>query len=158
MAGRPRKPTKQKQIAGTIRPDRENPNEPEFADAGTKPPAGLSAAGKRIWNEVVPELTETGVLKSIQRHLLVEYCECLATAQKCRQVFAKQGRNYRTRTATGSVMIRERPEVKIYDKMLSQARQIATQFGLTPASQAKVSGKPKDHGEEKGKARFFRQA
>ena len=75
---RPRKPTHLKKLAGTIRPDRMNPHEPKFEDGVQKCSPGLSSGAKRTWKEVAPELAALGVLKKVQVHQLVMYCESVA--------------------------------------------------------------------------------
>ena len=65
---RPRKPTWQKKLAGTIRRDRVNPLEPKFQDGVQKCPTGLSAVAKKVWQAVAPELAAVGVLKKVQIH------------------------------------------------------------------------------------------
>ena len=139
--GRPRKPTKQKKIAGTIRPDRENPAEPEFQDRGLRPPAGLSAGARKVWEAIAPELSELGILKKVQEHQLIMYCNAVATGFKAQKVLDRQGATYKTRTPTGSIMIRKRPEVGIVDTMMKHARMFAVEFGLTPQSQSKVNAR-----------------
>ena len=143
MAGRPRKPRWQKEIAGTIRPDRENPHPPNFTPSTVECPMGLSAPARAIWETVAPELAEHGVLKKVQEHQLVMYCNAVATAQKAQKVLDRQGTTYKTKTQMGSTMVRKRPELEIVDKMMGHARQFAMQFGLTPASEGRISAAPK---------------
>lgn len=139
--GRPRKPTKQKELAGTQRAGRANPREPAGEYAPLPPPAkNLSDTQKRAWRALA-ELVDP--LRIATRQDVVAFGEMVRTysivldAQKSLDD-AGGSPVYECMTQFG-VTIKERPEVGIiakYEKLLAYW---FNRFGLTPADRSRVS-------------------
>lgn len=66
-------------------------------------------------------------------------CDALAEYIAARAEVEKAGRTYETESESGSVMIRAHPSVAIQADAWRRAKLMLTEFGLTPASRAKVS-------------------
>lgn len=65
-------------------------------------------------------------------------CDALADYMAARDVVRKKGTTYETEGDAGT-MLRQRPEVYIAADAWRRAKLMLTEFGLTPASRAKVS-------------------
>jgi len=65
-------------------------------------------------------------------------CDALADYMAARAVVEKEGASYETEGDAGK-MLRQRPEVYIAADAWRRAKLMLTEFGLTPASRAKVS-------------------
>ncbi len=139
-AGRPPKPTALKQLQGTARPDRLNPDEPApvvLQDA--QPPAWLKGRARKAWRELAPVLTEMGVLTVADRAALALLCDTYGDYLALRETVEREGRTYTLTTKTGDIMPMPRPEVSIAADAWKRASAMLQQFRLTPASRSKVS-------------------
>ena len=74
--------TESKKLAGTYRRDRDPgvTMNPALVAQAPKPPAWLSAAGKKEWKRVAAELVELKVLASVDLAVLEGYCAAYARA------------------------------------------------------------------------------
>ena len=140
--GAPRKPTQLKVLHGTNRKDRANPKEPkpEQLTADSKPPEWLSSSGRAAWTDILPILLILNVLTVADPVAFAMLCDALAEYVDARAVVGKAGATYWTEGK--SVMLRARPEVAIAADAWRRAKVMLTEFGLTPASRARVSGQP----------------
>ena len=66
-------------------------------------------------------------------------CDALAEYIAARAEVERAGRTYETVSESGGVMIRAHPAVAIQADAWRRAKLMLTEFGLTPASRAKVS-------------------
>lgn len=143
MPNRP-KPTKVKDRQGNPGHRRPNPAEPDWQGATTCP-HWLPTPAKSEWRRLAPHLELQGMLTPATRAAFAGYC--LAYAQV---VIA--ARFLESRAACGSLKYRNRksgalkawPEVAIIHASSELMRKYLIEFGLTPASAAKVPGKGTD--------------
>ena len=140
--GPPKKPRRLKQIAGTVRPCRDNPNEPEFTGKA-KCPTWLSAEAKREWKRLAPELMPLGLLQDAHRAAFAAYCESWAEFHAYSALIHKVGRE--TAIVKGYV--------NAQDKVLNQMNRWGAKFGLSPSDQSGVVTTPRSDGKKKD--RFF---
>jgi P27 family predicted phage terminase small subunit len=138
--GRPRKPTVLKVLEGTTRKDRANPAEPKPPPASPQeePPTWLRPASRRWWRRIRPLLVQMQVMTGADPVALGLLCDALADYMAARTVVEKQGSTFETNGDAGT-MLRQRPEVYIAADAWRRAKLMMTEFGLTPASRAKVS-------------------
>lgn len=138
--GAPRKPTPLKVLHGTNRKDRANPKEPKPADLpkDATPPEWLTTRGKEAWTDILPILRGLGVMTVADPVALALLCDALAEYVDARAVVRVEGATYWTEGK--STMLRARPEVTIASDAWRRAKVMLTEFGLTPASRARVSG------------------
>jgi P27 family predicted phage terminase small subunit len=138
--GRPRTPTRLKVLQGTTRPDRANPGEPKPppAKAREAAPAWLRPTSRPWWNRIRPLLVQMQVMTGADPVALGLLCDALADYMTARDVIRKLGATYETEGDAGK-MLRQRPEVYIAADAWRRAKLMLTEFGLTPASRAKVS-------------------
>jgi len=171
----PGKPTKLKCIEGTLRSDRFNPNEidpdPEIPEC----PIELSVDAKQEWMRITPILEALGLIAQINRATLAQYCQLYGRWIVAERMIAEEGEVITVvkeirRGKMGSpkddkpgeeipevlyLSSKKNPWVDIALKCAQECRRFANEFGMTPASQTKVSSNPK--GDKKNKqARFFK--
>lgn len=122
--GGPRhKPTALKILQGTARPDRMNSDEPKPELSSTRPPSWLTAEQRKIWKEKAPGLIAQGVLTVWDRDALGRYCVLFAQ-------FVSLSKS------SGRDILNEIRQLNV------QLMKLESEFGLTPASRARVKGTP----------------
>lgn len=143
---RPKKPTALKILQGTARPDRANPHEPEYAPLDLEPPHYLTADERREYLRLCGMMRSAGVMTVADVDALVMYVRAWRRWRAAHDVLIEQGETHDTPGG-----LRARPEVKIARDAQIELVRLMTEFGLTPASRAKVSsaGK-KDDTDKKG--------
>ncbi len=99
-------------------------------------PSWLSKDGKREWRRVAPILIERKTLTEGDLGALASYCTAVARVAECERVIAKEG------LFAGA---RRHPAVTIQDAASKTARQLATEFGLTPISRSRPAIRDEDH-------------
>ncbi len=161
MAGRPRKPTHLKVVAGTAQPCRTNANEPEPQRERPSPPSHLSDRGKAAWAEAVLITDRMGVLTEADPLALEDLAETLADLRAARaslekplsmtvrgedgepveKVFAEAGERYYWTFGKSGPMRRARPELADIADASRRLTACLAKFGLNPADRSRVSSK-----------------
>lgn len=142
MAGRPRKPTHLKLIAGTLRKHRENPAEPVATGDWPETPAWLSKSAAAIFVETCAKMAKLGTLSSEFSDAIAAYSSAEDEVITMTAIIEDLGATYQTTTANGDVMFRRRPEVAIRSDAMKRAQSLRAELGLGPVSISKVSAKP----------------
>jgi P27 family predicted phage terminase small subunit len=145
--GANRKPTVMKIIEGTYRADRVAPNEPKPEVVNIPPPMpdGLNEYGQREWEKMTLELTKIGILTTIDSSQLAAYCNEIGNYWECekarKEVYATGGSDEELEAAA----MFYKNYFDMAQKHLKQARDIAIQFGFTPASRTRISVPKKEN-------------
>src|SRR5437588_5859950 len=84
-------PTKLKVVRGTLRKGRTNAHEPSLPVEIPRCPAHLSAAAKREWKRIGPDLAGYGLLTRIDRGALALYCEAWGRWVEAEEALRKYG-------------------------------------------------------------------
>jgi len=135
MAGRPPKPTGAKILAGTFRPCRANPDEPEpeiLLDIPS-PPRKLKLEARREWDRVIEFVIKNRIVGSEGLSPLATYCNLHA-----------------------AIVAEEKKGNLLTASLLAQYRALADSFGLTGSGRAKLhpgKEKPKQDNPWQGLAR-----
>lgn len=82
MAGRPPTPDSIKQIAGTIRPDRQREDVPIPQPGEVVKPKVLKGRASKLWDEYAPGLIAMGTVTWADVHILAEWCQLTAQWEK----------------------------------------------------------------------------
>lgn len=138
-AGRKPTPTRLKVLAGTDRPDRINPNEPEPERGIPKIPAHVKGRSRDAWKELAPLLDRMGVLTMPDGKALELLCDAYSDYRDACEVIRMAGTTYSTTTQQGDTMYRPRPEVAMRDGAWKRVMDGLRDFGCTPSSRSKVS-------------------
>lgn len=130
--GRPRKPREVKQKEGTLRPSRDYIPAVIGNRGELLPPKRLSKAAKEVWGEIMPDLVESGVVRSVDARIFAQFCEAVALADAMVPKLAKAV------VTQPSGRVAKSPAVEVWVAAVATARQLAEQYGLTPAARAKL--------------------
>jgi P27 family predicted phage terminase small subunit len=157
-AGRPKKPTALKVLQGTLRADRENPDEPKFTTGTFDNPFELNTEKVAYdeWNRLCPELLRVGLLNVANVQTFVAMCRALQQIRECEQKIAKEGLfveypmfSRKTGEQTGTVE-KENIAVKVLHDTRVLYNRLNNEFGCTPASAGKVAAQKKPESNKTG--------
>jgi P27 family predicted phage terminase small subunit len=109
-------------------------------------PEWLSDDGAEVWREQLPLLNQRGTLSVADLKIFANFCEACATVVMTSRTLKKEGLTF-----TGPSGPKKHPAVAIRDAAMNQARQMAAELGLTPASR----GRPGIKGGEGGQGDLF---
>lgn len=143
MRGRRATPTSLKLLRGD-RPSRINRNEPTPAKGRPPKPAHLIGAAAAEWDRLAQLCADVRVLTVADGPMLETACLAYAEMRAASDVIQKHGPTYTTKTATGSRMVRARPEVAIAGDAMRRYTQALGHFGLSPATRGKVAAAPEE--------------
>lgn len=129
------KPTKMKLIQGTYRPDRSVKNELSPPADVPKCPTFIKGEARREWKRIVPELAALGILSRIDRAALAAYCTAWETVVESHQDIEEQGRTI----LNDKGRMVQNPNVAIRARAMDMLRMYMSEFGMTPASRARIS-------------------
>jgi P27 family predicted phage terminase small subunit len=107
----------------------------DIASTGT--PAWLSEAAREEWERVMPILTERRILTDADLGGLENYCICIGRVrdlEKCIQDEASLEMKLKL--------------MRMQDKAMASARQLAAELGTTPVSRSRPSVRDKEEGDD----------
>ncbi len=122
-----------KVLRGTQQKCRVNGDEPEPLTGNCEPPVGLSEMAQKHWDLVSRQLDEAHMLANVDATALTAYCELFATWADATQRLRKDGL-----IIEGDRGPRRSPYFDIAERAGREMRLLLTEFGMTPASRAKV--------------------
>jgi len=131
---RPRVPTKLKVLRGTARSDRMPRNEPKPQPIAPSRPAGLSAAARRLWDELAPRLERLGLLTEVDGPMLEALCEAWARYQMAKRRWRRVVRTVDPVAGISTIRTAE----TLLDRAEQSVRHFAAEFGLSPSARAKL--------------------
>ena len=133
------KPTQVKQLAGTLRPDRVNHNEPVGPILGKMPPcpSHLNGEARKTWSKVGRALIDMGVLTGVDLQGLEAYCVVYARWQEAEKKLADSGQLIVWGGKDGLTQ-GPSPYLRIAEDSLKQMRAWMNEFGITPSSRSRV--------------------
>ena len=141
MAGRRPTPTHLKVLAGNPGHKPLPKDEPQPEITLPDPPDFLEGEALKEWNRITPELFKLKLMSEIDRTGVVVYCIAYDR-------YVSANRDIRTlgqiiATTNGNII--QNPAVGIANTAADLIRKFLVEYGMTPASRAKVStpGKPK---------------
>ena len=127
-AGRPRKPTAQKQLDGTYRKDRDGGRADVAATGVPQKPNWLSAGASKFWDRWVPELTRLGIAKEIDGPELANACYWWDEAHRLQLALKKTKPTASNYLGLQAVTIAAR----------KQWKDASAKFGFTPPDRARL--------------------
>ena len=171
MAGRPRKPTHLKVVAGTAQPSRINPAEPMPAKGIPAAPTHLSTRARAAWAQLSVIVNDMGVLTESDPVALEMLCNAYVDLLQARaslaapliltitvqsedggeiqappSMMAAAGERYYWTMGKGGPMRRARPEIADIADAERRVAMWLAKFGLTPADRSRVSAAPPTSG------------
>ena len=129
------KPKALKELAGTFRKDRHNPNEPTLPvyEKAPGPPVHVTGDARKAWIRVAKVLTTMGILTEADLHALEAYCVVYARWEDAEAQLKQYGVML---TKGGSLF--PSPYLRIAEDSLKQLRAWMNEFGITPSSRSRV--------------------
>lgn len=95
-----------------------------------EPQSALTTAERKIWDEVVPQLTAAGLICSLDTSLLTKYCRTSAQVTKLECYLDKHG--FFIEKSNGTKCLRA--EYKLCESLEKKLTRLAECMGLTPKS------------------------
>lgn len=139
--GQNRKPTIMKAIQGTLRADRLMPNEPQPNIVTIPPPMpdGLNDYAQKEWEKMTLELTEIGMLTNVDLAQLAAYCNEMGNYWECEKARKKVKAEDESEESKEEAALFYKNYFDMAQRHLKAAKDLAIQFGFTPASRTRIS-------------------
>ncbi len=154
-AGRPKKPRAKKVLEGTFRKDRNPIKEPEptLASDVKPPPEHLNRWGKQLWDSVVQELVDTGVMAVVDWSELEMCCTAYGMFREAHHEiyhYTDEAGKKRKRTL-GQYMenrsANKMPEMTTLRTSYEMYRTTSANLGLNPVARNKIDLAPRNKQE-----------
>lgn len=140
------KPTRLRLIEGNPSKRPLNRNEPKPRPVRPPCPRWLNAEAHREWRRIVPELEVLGLLTMVDRAVLAGYCQAYARWRQAEEAIERYGMIGKTESG----YVHQLPYVSIAQKSLQLMKNLASEFGLTPAARSRISlGPPEQDDSER---------
>ena len=149
--GPARTPTKILEMRGSWRA-KARAGEPKPERMRPRCPRWLSAAAKRAWRRLMPQLEQMGILGRCDREALARYCMMWAKWREVEIWLMEHGDCYPERDGSGEVVgLKEYPQVARAIRLSEHLLRLEKQFGLTPAARAGMAQEKQNPFENRGK-------
>jgi P27 family predicted phage terminase small subunit len=134
--GRKPKPTALKLLEGDRGKGRRplNKNEPIPPEGAIKCPSWLLPEAKKEWKRLAPALEAMRVLTVADLSAFEGYCQAYARWREAEEFITQHGSIFKT----PSGYVQQVPQVSIAQQNLKIMQSFCSEFGLTPASRARV--------------------
>lgn len=139
---RPPKPTRVKELQGTLRKHRENPAEWKPPEGAPPCPSHLAGAALELWRFLVGHMSASGVVTSVDGVALEGFCVAYARAVEADKAIKKKG--LIVKTPYGQQYAN--PALKVSKDAWAQVDTFGSKLGLSPAARRSISvpEKPKE--------------
>lgn len=140
----PKLSTEVKKLKGTLRPCRENPDEPKLNPSIPDMPEGLTLSAKAYWPLIIAHLKEMATLTNPDQYAVASLCQALGDLRDARKaLYHRKGLTY----TTDKGVILPWPELALIAAADGRVYKWISKLGLTPSDRSKVSS-VKDASEE----------
>jgi P27 family predicted phage terminase small subunit len=130
--GQKAKPTRIKELQGTLRPGRQR-NEPDVAPGIPAKPAWLKGIGGRCWDKIAPLLADNGLLTKLDGMALSGLCDYYAIWVEAREIVHREGL---TMVNAKNDTEYQHAVLGIMNRAWREVMKLACQFGMTPSARA----------------------
>lgn len=134
MPGPPKKPTALKLLQGNPGKRPLPKNEPKAPVCAPAPPGELSAQARKHWDRIVCQLAESGIMTALDSDALAAYCEAYSRWLQANERLLSEG----CVMPDEKGFPRHSPWLRIANDSFQQMRSLLQEFGLSPASRAKI--------------------
>ena len=132
--GRKPKPTALKLLEGNPGKRPINEHEPVPPKGTVKCPTWLEPEAKKEWKRLAPSLEAMGVLTQADLTAFAGYCQAYARWKEAEEFISQHGSIFQT----PSGYVQQVPQVSIAQQNLKIMQSICSEFGLTPATRARI--------------------
>ncbi len=137
MAGRKPLPTVIKQLRGTLRKHRVNPNEPKPQGRLSEPPEYMAERAKEAWRHAVSN-APPGLFSVLDAAVLERWANCIALYQETAAKISRHGMNAML-TKTPEGLWRRSALRGLMRDLANEMKGYETEMGFTPAARGRVS-------------------
>jgi P27 family predicted phage terminase small subunit len=141
MKGRKTKPDALKVLSGTNQPVRMNGSGGEFKKISKVPtyPNYLNRSGKKIYKTIAQAMIYAGILNEVNVFMLISYCHSMGVHYDCEKELGEVNNRVHDRmSANFGKYTQVKALHKVSQDALKQAKVLASEFGITPAAQARL--------------------
>lgn len=142
--GRRPKPTALKIIEGNPGKQKINKDEPKPPSDKVRCPHWLLPAAKREWTRMAAAMEAMGILTNVDVAAFAGYCQAYARWREAEEFITQHGSIFKT----PSGYVQQVPQVSIAQQNLKIMQSFATEFGLTPASRARLGANAATSGKD----------
>lgn len=103
----------------------------------TDAPDWLSEGARKEWDRVMPILTERRILTDADLGGLENYCICIGRVRETEALIQSE--------ADAEMQLKL---IRVQDKAMASARQLAAELGLTPVSRSRPAIRDEDDGDD----------
>lgn len=132
--GRKPKPTALKLLEGNPGKRPINEHEPIPPKGTVKCPSWLEQEAKKEWKRLAPSLEAMGVLTQADLTAFAGYCQAYARWKEAEEFISQHGSIFQT----PSGYVQQVPQVSIAQQNLKIMQSFCSEFGLTPATRARI--------------------
>jgi P27 family predicted phage terminase small subunit len=120
---------------------KKNKSEPRPAKKTPLCPKWFDKDRRAVWKQLIPVLTEMGVLTRIDGWTLERYCDAMVRWRQTSKSLSETGEVYVTaRDDKGKPKcVQQLPQVSICSQLAALLAQIETQFGMTPSARTRIT-------------------
>lgn len=104
-----------------------------------KPPTWLSKEAKKEFNRIAKEMQDLDLLTNIDIDALALYCDAYVNYIECTRIIAKEGLMVEYTNKAAETNKVPHPLLTKKKQLAEQMKALAMEFGLTPASRAKLA-------------------
>ena len=106
------------------------------------PPTWLPSPARQEWLRVLPDLVKRHVLAEADLATVENYCLAIGIVRQCQERIAADGMLVETNTGP-----KRHPAAQTLFNAMTEARRLAAEIGLTPASRSKTKQASHDQGD-----------
>ena len=132
--GRKPKPTALKVLEGNPGKRKLNQHEPIPPKGNIKCPAWLLPEAKKEWKRLASSMEAMGILTIADLTAFAGYCQAYARWREAEEFITQHGSIFKT----PSGYIQQVPQVSIAQQNMRLMQSFGTEFGLTPATRARI--------------------
>jgi len=111
-----------------------NTGEPVPSSENVKCPTWLMPEAKKEWKRLAPSMTAMGILTNHDLEAFAGYCQAYARWREAEEFLTQHGTIFKT----PSGYVQQVPQVSIAQQNLKIMQSFCSEFGLTPASRARI--------------------
>ncbi|MED0676976.1 phage terminase small subunit P27 family [Aneurinibacillus thermoaerophilus] len=104
-----------------------------------KPPAWLDAIAKKEFKRIAKELAELDLVTNVDVNALAAYCDAYSDYVKCTKIIQEEGFMVEYTNKAAETNKVPHPLLTKKKQLHEQMKALATEFGLTPSSRAKIA-------------------
>lgn len=112
-----------------------------------KPPSWLCKSGKKVFEELAGELTKIDLVTNIDVYAMARWAHCYIKYQECAAIVNKDGVEVLKANSAGFPVAGPHQLLSTMKQLNEQMTKLESEFGLSPASRAKLAMPPKEEKE-----------